>query len=264
MAADKSNNSLTKKEYKAQLKQLQTELVKLQYWVQKKGLKVVILFEGRDAAGKGSMIKAISERLNPRHVKTVALGKPSDREKTQWYFQRYVQHLPAAGEICLFDRSWYNRAGVEHVMGFCSKSEYQEFLTNCPKFESMLKDSGIILLKYWLSVSPQEQEKRFEQRLTNPLKRWKFSDMDLEGRERWADYSKAKMAMMQATDTKENPWYRVEADNKKLAKLNCIHHILSHFEYRSVSFPNVELPAVTSTGYELEEHDTNNLIAKIY
>lgn len=243
---------MKKEAYLKELHKLQIELVKWHYWVKEEGLKVVILFEGRDAAGKGGVIKAITERLNPRQVKTVALTKPTEKEKSQWYFQRYVAHLPSAGEISIFDRSWYNRAGVEKVMGFCTDLEYQTFLKSCPQFENMLMDSGIILLKYWLSVSPEEQEKRFKKRLTDPRKRWKFSEMDLEGRQRWSDYTQAKLAMMDATDTQQSPWYQVPADNKKLARLNCIKHILAQFEYTKVSFPKIELPEVTTTGYEAE------------
>lgn len=243
---------MKKEAYLKELHKLQIELVKWHYWVKEEGLKVVILFEGRDAAGKGGVIKAITERLNPRQVKTVALTKPTEKEKSQWYFQRYVVHLPSAGEISIFDRSWYNRAGVEKVMGFCTDLEYQTFLKSCPQFENMLMDSGIILLKYWLSVSPEEQEKRFKKRLTDPRKRWKFSEMDLEGRQRWSDYTQAKLAMMDATDTQQSPWYQVPADNKKLARLNCIKHILAQFEYTKVSFPKIELPEVTTTGYEAE------------
>ena len=207
--------------------QLQIELVKLHYWIKEKGLKVVVIFEGRDAAGKGGVIKRITERLNPRICRVVALGTPSDREKTQWYFQRYVPHLPAAGEMVLFDRSWYNRAGVEHVMGFCTEEEYNEFLRSCPEFERMLIRSGIILVKYWFSVSDEEQERRFQARLDDPTKRWKLSPMDLESRRRWIEYSKAKDKMFAHTDTKQSPWYVVNSDDKRRAHLNCISHLLS-------------------------------------
>ncbi len=254
---------MNKQAYLFHLRELQIELVKLQYWIQQQGFKVVILFEGRDASGKGGIIKAITERLNPRHVKVVALDKPSDREKTQWYFQRYVAHLPAAGEMSVFDRSWYNRAGVEKVMGFCSDDEYQNFLKNCPAFESMLMESGIVLLKYWLSVSPKEQEKRFHKRLTDPLKRWKFSDMDLKARAKWVEYTQAKVEMMQATSSAISPWHIVPADDKKRARLNCISHILTQFDYSKIEFPHFDLPSVDETGYE-SINFINNTIKQIY
>lgn len=216
--------------------------MKLQEWVVHKGLKVVVIFEGRDAAGKGGAIKRISDCLNPRVCRIAALGKPTEREKTQWYFQRYVAHLPAAGEIVLFDRSWYNRAGVEHVMGFCTHQEYVEFLRSCPEFEHMLQRSGIILIKYWFSVSDKEQEKRFQERIQDPTKRWKFSSMDLEARSRWVEYSKAKDDMFVATDTTRSPWYVVEADDKRRARLNCISHFLSQIPYEELPPTVVELP----------------------
>ncbi|MGV2830369.1 polyphosphate kinase 2 [Myxosarcina sp. GI1(2024)] len=236
------NQKIDKKVYRKELAKLQVELVKLQEWVKQKGLKVVVIFEGRDAAGKGGAIKRISECLNPRICKIVALGMPSDREKTQWYFQRYVAHLPAAGEIMLFDRSWYNRAGVERVMGFCTYEEYNEFLRSCPQFELMIQRSGIILIKYWFSVSDREQEKRFQERINNPLKRWKFSPMDLKSREKWLEYSKAKDDMFAATDIPESPWYVVEADDKKRARLNCISHLLSLIPYQDILPDPFELP----------------------
>ena len=201
--------------YEKELRRLQIELVKLQEWIHHKGLRVVVLFEGRDAAGKGGAIKRITETLNPRVCRVVALGTPTEREKTQWYFQRYVAHLPAAGEMVLFDRSWYNRAGVERVMGFCTEAEYEEFLHSCPEFERMLIRSGIILLKYWFSVSDEEQERRFRERMENPTKRWKLSAMDLESRRHWADYSRAKDEMFAVTDTRQSPWNVVNAENKK-------------------------------------------------
>ncbi|WP_036477712.1 polyphosphate kinase 2 [Myxosarcina sp. GI1] len=241
----KKNNKqkkLKKSVYQEELAKLQIELVKLQEWVKQKGLKVVVIFEGRDAAGKGGAIKRISECLNPRICKTVALGTPSDREKTQWYFQRYVAHLPAAGEIMLFDRSWYNRAGVERVMGFCTYEEYNDFLRSCPQFELMIQRSGIILIKYWFSVSDKEQEKRFQERINNPLKRWKFSPMDLKSREKWLEYSRAKDDMFAATDIPESPWYVVEADDKKRARLNCISHLLSQIPYQDILPKPFELP----------------------
>jgi polyphosphate kinase len=241
---------LQKKVYKRELARLQVELVKLQAWINQKGLKVVVIFEGRDAAGKGSVIKRITRRLNPRICRVVALGKPTEREKTQWYFQRYVAHLPAAGEMVLFDRSWYNRAGVERVMGFCSDEEYQEFLRACPEFERMLVRSGIVLLKYWFSVSEEEQEHRFQDRLKDPRKRWKLSPMDLESRERWVEYSRAKDNMFIHTDIPEAPWYGVDADDKKRARINCIHHLLSQIAYEDLTPEPLELPPrQPDTGY---------------
>ncbi len=233
---------LHKKFYERELAKLQTELVKLQYWVKHKGLKVVIIFEGRDAAGKGGTIKRITEPLNPRGCRVVALEKPSDRERTQWYFQRYVAHLPSAGEIVIFDRSWYNRAGVERVMGFCTEEEYWEFLRSCPEFEKMLIRSGIILLKYWFSISDEEQEKRFRERATDPRKRWKLSEMDIASWHKWAAYSKAKDEMFKYTDTKISPWYCVNSDDKRKARLNCIAHILSMIPYEDVIPKPIELP----------------------
>ncbi|WP_109830513.1 polyphosphate kinase 2 [Reichenbachiella versicolor] len=231
--------------YEKEMRKLQLELVHLQEWVKTRGLKVVILFEGRDASGKGGVIKRITEPLNPRVCKVVALGVPTEREKTQWYFQRYVSHLPAAGEIVLFDRSWYNRAGVEKVMGFCTEQEYDEFLRSCPEFESMLVRSGIILLKYWFSVSDEEQEKRFNARIENPAKRWKFSTMDLESRAKWLEYSKAKDNMFAHTDSKQVPWYVVDADDKKKARLNCISHILSEIPYKPMNLGVIKLPPLS-------------------
>lgn len=233
---------LNSKIYNRELKRLQLDLVQLQTWVKHKGLKVVIVFEGRDAAGKGGVIKRIVDCLNPRICRIAALGVPTDREKNQWYFQRYVAHLPAAGEIVLFDRSWYNRAGVEHVMGFCTYEEYVEFLRSCPEFEHLLQRSGIILLKYWFSVSDEEQERRFQARLQDPTKRWKLSPMDLEARARWVEYSKAKDDMFAATDTTRSPWYVVEADDKRRARLNCISHILSQIPYKEIPAEPLELP----------------------
>ncbi len=248
MNSDKHNGKFTKNGklkngyYLAELKKLQIELVKLQEWVKATGQKVVVIFEGRDAAGKGGVIKRITESLNPRVVRVVALGTPTEKEKTQWYFQRYVAHLPAAGEMVLFDRSWYNRAGVEKVMGFCTEKEYWEFLRSCPKFENMLIRSGIKLIKYWFSVSEEEQEKRFAARLKDPTKRWKLSDMDLKSREKWIEYSKAKDEMFEYTDTKISPWYVVDADDKKKARLNTIHHLLSLIPYQDLTPPPMELP----------------------
>ena len=228
--------------YKTELSRLQVELVKLQEWIRHKGLKVVVVFEGRDAAGKGGVIKRITQVLNPRICKVVALGTPTEREQSQWYFQRYVPHLPAAGELVLFDRSWYNRAGVEKVMGFCSEEEYSEFLRSCPEFERMIIRSGIILIKYWFSVSDDEQEKRFQARIKDRTKRWKLSPMDMESRSKWVDYSKAKDEMFKYTDIKQAPWYVVNADNKKRARLNCISHLLSMITYKDLTPKTVELP----------------------
>ena len=229
--------------YEAELARLQEELVKLQYWVKEKDLRLVILFEGRDAAGKGGVIKRITEPMSARIVRVVALPKYTERERTQWHFQRYVAHLPAAGEIVLFDRSWYNRALVDWVMGFCTEEEYREFMRSCPQFERMLVRSGIILLKYWFSVSDEEQERRFQSRVDTPTKRWKLSPMDLESRKRWVDYSKAKDRMMEYTDIKQAPWYVVNSDDKRRARLNCISHILSTISYEDITPGPVELPA---------------------
>ncbi len=239
---DKKKDKLTKKEYEKQLNLLQVELVKLQRWIQTKGLKVVVLFEGRDAAGKGGVIKRITQSLNPRICKVVALGTPTEKEKTQWYFQRYIPHLPAAGEMVLFDRSWYNRAGVEYVMGFCTEDEHREFLRSCPEFERMLVRSGIKLIKYWFSVSDEEQERRFQCRIKDRTKRWKLSDMDLQSRAKWIEYSKAKDIMFAHTDIKQAPWYVVNADNKKRARLNCISHLLSMIPYKDLKPKPIKLP----------------------
>ncbi len=233
---------IPKKTYETQLRHLQIELVKMQYWLKHVGYRVVVIFEGRDAAGKGGVIKRIAEPLNPRGCRIVALGTPSDREKTQWYFQRYVAHLPAAGEIVLFDRSWYNRAGVEKIMGFCTDAEYGEFMQSCPEFERMLVSSGIVLLKYWFSVSDDEQERRFLDRSHDPARRWKLSPMDLESRNRWMDYSQAKDAMFARTNIPEAPWFTIEADDKKRSRLNCLHHLLSKIPYEDMTPPPLELP----------------------
>ncbi|BCK18194.1 polyphosphate kinase 2 [Vibrio cholerae] len=240
---------LDKKVYERELELLQIELVKLQEWVKQEKLKLVVIFEGRDAAGKGGVIKTITEKLNPRVCRVAALPAPTEKEKTQWYFQRYVAHLPAGGEIVLFDRSWYNRAGVEKVMGFCSDEEYQEFLRSCPEFERMLQRSGISLLKYWFSVSDEEQERRFIERINTPLKRWKFSPMDLESRQRWAAYSRAKDEMFAYTDTKHCPWWVVPSDDKKRARLNCISHLLSSVEYQEIEHAPISLPEINKQGY---------------
>ncbi len=231
-----------RKRYFSELFRLQGELVKLQSWVVKTGHKVVILFEGRDAAGKGGVIKRITQRLNPRVCRVAALPAPNDREQTQWYFQRYVSHLPAAGEIVLFDRSWYNRAGVERVMGFCNDEQYEEFFRSVPEFERMLARSGIQLIKYWFSISDSEQHLRFLARIHDPLKQWKLSPMDLESRRRWEAYTKAKEIMLERTHIKEAPWWVVQADDKKKARLNCINHLLSQMPYEEVEHPQVELP----------------------
>ncbi|MBF0427236.1 MAG: polyphosphate kinase 2, partial [Magnetococcales bacterium] len=225
-----------------QMEVIQVELVKLQEWIRQKGLRVVVIFEGRDAAGKGGVIKRIMERLNPRVVKVVALGTPSTREKNQWYFQRYVPHLPTSGEMILFDRSWYNRAGVERVMGFCTEDEYREFLRSCPEFERMLARSGIILIKYWFSVSDEVQETRFQDRVKDPRKRWKLSDMDVESRNRWVEYSRAKDEMFAHTDIKQAPWYVVDADSKKRSRINCIRHLLSMIPYEDLTPKPIKLP----------------------
>jgi len=236
-----SSGKLKAAKYNRELARLQQELVMLHHWIKETGLKVVIIFEGRDAAGKGGVIKRITQRLNPRIARVVALGTPSDREKEQWYFQRYVPHLPSAGEIVLFDRSWYNRAGVERVMGFCSDYEYQDFLRTCPEFERMLVRSGVKLIKYWFSVSDEEQERRFRIRNTDPARRWKLSPMDLESRTRWVEYSRAKDAMFMYTDTEKAPWYVVDANIKRHARLNCIHHLLSLFPYEDLTIEFISL-----------------------
>ena len=259
------DGKLSKKVYEKELAKLQIELVKLQRWVQHKGLKVVVLFEGRDAAGKGGAIKRISECLNPRVCRIAALGTPSDREKTQWYFQRYVAHLPAAGEMVLFDRSWYNRAGVEKVMGFCTYEEYNEFMRSCPEFEIMIQRSGIILIKYWFSVSDKEQEKRFQERIKNPTKRWKISPMDLKAREKWVDYSRAKDDMFAATDIPESSWNVVEADDKRRARLNCISHLLETIPYEELPPQKIELPPrQKEIEYERPPMDTQKFVPARY
>ncbi|MEB3210186.1 MAG: polyphosphate kinase 2 [Leptolyngbyaceae bacterium] len=242
ISESEGSSKLSKKAYEEELAHLQLELVKMQYWVKHTGARIVIIFEGRDAAGKGGTIKRITEPLNPRGCRIVALGTPSDREKTEWYFQRYVAHLPAAGEIVCFDRSWYNRAGVEHVMGFCTEEQYREFMDTCPQFERMLVRSGIILLKYWFSVSDVEQERRFQSRTTDPARRWKLSPMDLESRDRWVEYSQAKDEMFAHTNIPEAPWFTVNADDKKRARLNCISHILSKIPYVDMTPDPLELP----------------------
>jgi polyphosphate kinase 2 len=251
-------------DYGQELCRLQVELVKLQEWVRHKGLRVVVLFEGRDAAGKGGAIKRITESLNPRICRVVALGTPTEKEKTQWYFQRYVAHLPAAGEIVLFDRSWYNRAGVEHVMGFCTESEYTEFLHSCPEFERMLVRSGIILIKYWFSVSDEEQERRFQDRMADVTKRWKLSPMDLQSRARWVEYSRAKDEMFAHTDIKQVPWYVVIADNKKCARLNVIRHLLSLIPYDDLTPKPMKLPPLDKSKYVRPPIQEQNFIPEVY
>lgn len=257
--------TIDKKTYERELRKLQVELVKLHNWIKEKGLKVVVIFEGRDAAGKGGVIKRITQTLNPRIARVVALGTPTEREKTQWYFRRYAYHLPAAGELVLFDRSWYNRAGVERVMGFCTEEEYREFLRSCPEFERMLVRSGIILIKYWFSVSNEEQEKRFEARIEDRTKRWKLSDMDLESRKRWVEYSKAKDVMFAHTDIKQAPWYVVNADNKRRARLNCISHLLSKIPYEDLTPGPIELPErQKNTGYVRPPMEDQTFVPEIY
>ena len=240
--AEKPDKDMKRKIYNKEISRLQIELVKLQEWIKFRGLKVVVVFEGRDAAGKGGAIKRITESLSPRVTRVVALPAPTEREKSQWYFQRYVQHLPAAGEMVLFDRSWYNRAGVERVMGFCSEEEYREFLRSCPEFERMLIRSGIILIKYWFSVSNEEQERRFQGRIYHPTKHWKLSPMDLQSRARWVEYSRAKDEMFAHTDIKQSPWYVVEGDHKRRARLNVITHLLSMIDYQDLTPELVTLP----------------------
>ncbi len=237
-----NSNKLTRKQFENELKKLQTELVKLQLWVVQAGLKVIVIFEGRDAAGKGGAIKRITERVSPRVFHVIALPAPTEREKSQMYFQRYLVHLPAAGEVMLFDRSWYNRAGVEYVMDFCTEEEHKDFLQLCPAVERTIIDSGVILIKYWFEVSQQEQERRFQARINDGRKVWKLSPMDIESHRRWYDYSRAKDEMFVATDTPEAPWYVVPADNKRRARLNCIAHLLSQIPYKEASNKPIVLP----------------------
>jgi len=256
---------LDKDFYEKELVKLQVELVRLQEWIKHKGLKVVAIFEGRDAAGKGGVIKRITESLNPRICRIEALGTPTEREKTQWYFQRYVARLPAAGEMVLFDRSWYNRAGVERVMGFCTEEEYMEFMRSCPEFERMLIRSGIILIKYWFSVSDEVQEARFQARLKDATKRWKLSPMDLESRAKWVDYSRAKDEMFIHTDIKQAPWYVVDADDKRRARLNCIHHLLSLIPYKDMTPEHISLPPrQQDEGYVRPPISDQNFVPEVY
>ncbi len=258
------NKKLDKEKYFHELEKLQLELVKMHEWVKAKNLRVVVLFEGRDAAGKGGVIKRITQRLNPRIARVVALGVPTEKEKSQWYFQRYVTHLPAAGEIVLFDRSWYNRAGVERVMGYCTEEEYWEFLRSCPRFEEMLIHSGIILIKYWFSVSDEEQDRRFRERIEDPLKRWKFSVTDLESRNKWIEYSKAKDEMFAYTDSKVSPWLVVHADDKRKARLNCISHFLSMVPYEEIVHKKIKLPPINMTGYVRPPISEQTFVPEIY
>jgi polyphosphate kinase len=253
-----------RKQFDTELLKLQRELVIMQEYVRHEGLKVVVIFEGRDAAGKGGVIKRIAERTNPRVCRVVALPTPTEREKTQWYFQRYVSHLPAAGEIVLFDRSWYNRAGVERVMGFCSEREYEEFMRSCPEFERMLVRSGIQLIKYWFSISDEEQERRFQARAHDPMRRWKLSPMDLESRARWVAYSRAKDEMFRYTDIKVAPWYVVHADDKRRARLNCIAHLLSLIPYQDLTPPAVELPPRVDDAYVRPPLEEQTFVPEVY
>ncbi|SDN19556.1 polyphosphate kinase 2, PA0141 family [Halogranum gelatinilyticum] len=261
---------LKKQQYKAELDRLQEELVKLQHWVEEEGLRVCVVFEGRDAAGKGGVIKRLTRRLNPRVARVVALGKPTEREQGQWYFQRYVEQLPTAGEMVFFDRSWYNRAGVERVMGFCTDEEYEEFLVSCPEFERLLVRSGIVLVKYWFSISQEEQERRFQRRNDDPKRRWKLSPMDLEARARWEEFSEAKDVMFEHTDTDHAPWHVVHADVKRHARLNCITHLLDQFDYEDRTPDPIELPprdeadSGDSTDYERPPIHHQNWVPAVY
>ena len=258
---------LTNKRYRKELAKLQLDLIKMQEWIVQNRLKVLVIFEGRDAAGKGGVIKRITESLNPRVCRVVALATPTERERTQWYFQRYVTHLPAAGEMVLFDRSWYNRAGVERVMGFATNQEVREFFRSCPEFERMLIRADILLIKYWFSVSDAEQKRRFGDRVSNPTKRWKLSEMDLQSRARWFDYARAKDEMFAATDMKPAPWYVVEADDKRRARLNCIHHLLSQVPcpYRDVEPPEIRVPKRQKpTGYVRPPVSAQTFVPEIY
>jgi len=264
-SAEESIPGIKTKVYERELAKLQIELVKMQEWIRHEGLRLVLIFEGRDAAGKGGAIKRMTMSLNPRYARVVALGTPTEREKTEWYFQRYVAHLPAAGEMVFFDRSWYNRAGVERVMGFCTEEEYQEFLRSCPEFERMLVRSGIQLIKYWFSVSDEEQERRFQARIDDPTKRWKLSPMDLQSRAKWVEYSKAKDTMFAHTDIKQAPWYVVNADNKKRARLNVIAHLLSLVPYTDLTPRKIVLPPrEPDIGYIRPPLSDQNFVPEIY
>ncbi len=265
--ADRPKQHKPPKDYKYidELAHQQFELIKLQEWVRLHGLRVVVIFEGRDAAGKGGVIKRITESLNPRICRVVALGTPTERERGQWYFQRYVAALPGRGEIVLFDRSWYNRAGVEHVMRFCTEDEYREFLRSCPQFEEMLIRSGIHLIKYWFSVNDEEQERRFQERIRNPIKRWKLSPMDIESRKHWVEYSKAKDEMFAHTDREKTPWYVVDADDKKRARLNCIAHLLQQIPYRDMTPVEIDVPPrQEDTGYKRPKISSQRFVPRVY
>lgn len=262
---ESTNGVLKKKTYEQELARLQVELVKMQEWIKATGYRAVVLFEGRDAAGKGGAIKRITESCSPRVVKVVALPAPTERQKTQWYFQRYVEHLPAAGEMVLFDRSWYNRAGVEHVMGFCTQDQYQEFMRSCPEFERMLVRSGIKVIKYWFSVSDEEQERRFQQRISDPTKRWKLSPMDLKSRSKWVEYSMAKDTMFAHTDIKQAPWYVVNSTNKKKARLNVISHLLDLVPYADLTPEAIELPPrQQNTGYVRPPMEDQTFVPELF
>ncbi len=255
---------LSNKEYEKELERLQIELLYLQEWVQHQGVRLLVIFEGRDTAGKGGTIKRVTEFLNPRYCRVVALPAPTERERTQWYFQRYLAHLPAAGEIVLFDRSWYNRAGVERVMGFCTDDEYEQFMRDCPQIERSLIRAGIVLVKYWLSVSDEEQERRFQQRIANPHKRWKLSTIDLEARAHWVDYSEAKDEMFGYTDTRESPWWVVEADDKRAARLNLISHLLTMVPYEHLPESTVELPPRQKRAYQRPPKNEQRMVPTRY
>ncbi|MFC5365743.1 polyphosphate kinase 2 [Salinirubrum litoreum] len=261
----KDNGVIKKKDYKRELERLQEELVKLQYWIAENDLQVCVIFEGRDAAGKGGVIKRITRRLNPRVARVVALGKPTERENRQWYFQRYVEELPAKGEMVLFDRSWYNRAGVERVMDFCTDEEYERFLRTAPEFEDMLVRSGMTVIKYWFSISDEEQERRFQKRNRDTKRRWKLSPMDLEARARWAEFSKAKDDMFEHTDTEVAPWYVVHADVKKHARLNCISHLLDQIDYEDLTPDPIDLPPrQVDADYERPDIDSQTWVPARY
>ncbi len=263
---DDAKPKLKRKEYEKELLKLQSELCRLQDWVVEKGLRVIVVFEGRDTAGKGGTIKAIMERVSPRVFRLVALPAPSDREKTQLYVQRYMQHFPAAGEVVIFDRSWYNRVGVEYVMEFCTKDQYQSFVELCPKFESHIVESGIILIKFWLEVGQEEQQRRFEARIEDPLRQWKLSPMDVESYPRWYSYSRARDMMLETTDTKEAPWYIVRSDDKRRARLNCISHLLKLIPYKKVRREKVTLPK-RSEKHKFDDQATlkgRNFVSEVY
>jgi polyphosphate kinase 2 len=255
---------LRKEPYEEEISRLQEQLVLLQYWVATKGLKVLVIFEGRGSAGKGGVIKTITERTSPRIVRVAALPKPTERERTQWYFQRYVEHLPAAGEVVLFDRSWYNRSNVEWVMGYCTADEHEEFLRSCPEFEQMLVRSGIVVVKYWFSVSFEEQRKRFEDRNLEPIKRWKLSDIDLAEHELYVKYSMAKDTTMAHTDIEQAPWFVVPSDDKRAARLNCIGHLLSSFDYEDLTPPPVELPEMQQLDYQRPPMQNQRFVPQVY